>query len=336
MYPINYEMLIKILINTLFISMFICVFFFTYAAHIEEKIIKYQMDFLAHDIKSNISTLGDVANNIFKLQIKNYNIGDLSKQDEIIKKNNYKVLYEAVVSNCLYLFFVICIIGFIYYKLDNTINIKKIIIYNLIILCFVAFTEYSFITYFAAHFISIDPNEIKLSLIKNIQKINDNINKENNNNNTVNKIPLNTNQINTNQINTNQINNNNIVNEIPLNTNQINNNQINTNQINDNNIVNEIPLNTNQINDNQINNNHINTNQINDNINKILNYLNNEHSNNQQNNDQQKNDQQNNDQQKNDQQNNDKQNNDQQKNDQQNNVKDYIKKIKDPYKIVNY
>ena len=285
MYPINYEMLIKILINTLFISMFICVFFFTYAAHIEEKIIKYQMDFLAHDIKSNISTLGDVANNIFKLQIKNYNIGDLSKQDEIIKKNNYKVLYEAVVSNCLYLFFVICIIGFIYYKLDNTINIKKIIIYNLIILCFVAFTEYSFITYFAAHFISIDPNEIKLSLIKNIQKINDNINKENNNNNTVNKIPLNTNQINTNQINTNQINNNNIVNEIPLNTNQIN--------------------------DNQINNNHINTNQINDNINKILNYLNNEHSNNQQ-------------------------NNDQQKNDQQNNVKDYIKKIKDPYKIVNY
>ena len=246
MYPINYEMLIKILLNTLFISIFICIFFFTYAAHIEEKILNYQMKFLANNIKNNVSSLGNQATNIFKSQINNYDPGDLSQQDILVKKNNRKVLYEAFKSNCLYLLFVIFIIGIIHYKINKNINIKNIIIYNIIILCFVAVTEFSFLRYFGSQFISIDPNQIKLSIIKNIYKLTS----DTTNNNNLDKIVKY-------QNNDNQLpNNDNNLNKILK---YLNNNQENNQENNQSNNDNHLPINDNT-HSNQPNN------QTNDNI----------------------------------------------------------------------
>jgi hypothetical protein len=49
------ELLSKVLINVLFISIFITVFFFTYGSYIEKKVVIEQMEFLSRDIKNFFS-----------------------------------------------------------------------------------------------------------------------------------------------------------------------------------------------------------------------------------------------------------------------------------------
>ena len=52
------ELVSKVLINVLFISVFIGIFFFTYGSYIEKKIIKEQMVFLSKDIQNLFSLFG--------------------------------------------------------------------------------------------------------------------------------------------------------------------------------------------------------------------------------------------------------------------------------------
>jgi hypothetical protein len=56
---------------------------------------------------------------------------------------------------------------------NNNVNIDmiKILSQNFIILLFIAITEFTFFNYFAARYISINPNETKLTVIQNLQNI---------------------------------------------------------------------------------------------------------------------------------------------------------------------
>jgi hypothetical protein len=235
MYNINnYEIVIKILINTLFISVFLCIFFFTYAAYVEKNIIYYQMKFLSNSIKNDISVFGPIANNNFKLQIANLQIDNMDKQDAQIKNDNKIILYKAIKANIIFTIFISVLVGILYSYSDKNFKIKDIIIYNLVILFFIALTEFCFLTFFGSQFISIDPNEIKLSIIKNIQNIKSN----------------DTNNVNTNNVNTNNVNTNNV------NTNNVNQNNVKPNNVKPNNVKpNDVKLNNvNNIKSNDINN----------------------------------------------------------------------------------
>ncbi len=67
---INYhELAITIISNVLFISLFIGLFFFTYAAYIEQKVVKDQMNFLSDEISDSVNILGPVFKNKFTEKI---------------------------------------------------------------------------------------------------------------------------------------------------------------------------------------------------------------------------------------------------------------------------
>ena len=62
-------------------------------------------------------------------------------------------------------------IGFVVYAIyvtnnkNNNYELNKIISENLVILIGIGLTEYVFLTYFAARFVSIDPNQAKLTVL---------------------------------------------------------------------------------------------------------------------------------------------------------------------------
>lgn len=167
----KHEMFITIIINVIFISIFIGIFFFTYGAYIEKRVVKNQMKLISSDLIGYVNLLGNTTKEIVKSNINNINLPDMTKEDEDVKKNNINIIKLAIKANII---FIILILGLVYYtySLSNKeFLIKEIVIKNLIILFFVGLTEFTFLTWCGSRFISIDPNQIKLAILKNLKNL---------------------------------------------------------------------------------------------------------------------------------------------------------------------
>ena len=166
---------IRILTNVLLISLFIGIFFFTYGAYIEHKILESQIDFLSLDIMNNVKLFGKNINIKFKEKLLELTPPDLSNEDENVKNGNQKILIKAIVSIIVFTIAICSIIYFLYKKSKKDFNIKTIIYQNLILLFFIALTEILFITFFVADYITINTNNVKYNIVQNIEKIQENV-----------------------------------------------------------------------------------------------------------------------------------------------------------------
>jgi len=167
------ELVSKVLINVLFISVFIGVFFFTYGSYIEKKIVKEQMIFLSKDIQNLFSLFGKNVNNAITTKLNELELPDLSHEDNKAKQNNIEIKKKAFMFLSLFSLFVAFLVYFIYTKYgNNTYELNKIISENIIILFAIAITEFVFLTYFGARFISINPSVVKLTLLKLLRERN--------------------------------------------------------------------------------------------------------------------------------------------------------------------
>jgi hypothetical protein len=165
------ELFSKVLINVLFISVFISLFFFTYAAKIEEQVVKDQMEFLCINI-TNMAKLGgkEINQEMIKL-INNINPPDLSAEDKKASDNNSNIMKRVIKLVIGFSIFVAIIILGVYSQFGNkSYDLGEIITDNFVILLFIALTEFAFLTFIGAKFISIDPNKTKLSIIQNLKK----------------------------------------------------------------------------------------------------------------------------------------------------------------------
>jgi len=167
------ELITNILINVLFVSLFIALFFFTYAAYIEKQVVTSQMKFLAGDTSNIIKLFGKDLTEIVRNNVKNTELPDLSHEDEIVKKNNNEIIKKVIKINLIFTIVVSLIVYYIYVKYSNkSYDLGEIIVNNSVILFFIGFVEFSFLTYFGSRYISIDTNKVKLSLLTNFKKYN--------------------------------------------------------------------------------------------------------------------------------------------------------------------
>lgn len=165
------ELVSKVLINILFISIFIGIFFFTYVSYIEREIVKKQMYFLSKNIQNLFSLFGKNVNDIITTKINEIILPDLAHEDNKVKKNNTKIKKIAFLFLLLFILFIIFLVYLIYTKYgNNTYELNKILSENIIILFAIAITEYVFITYFGARYISINPNIIKLTILESLKE----------------------------------------------------------------------------------------------------------------------------------------------------------------------
>lgn len=160
----------NLLLSVGFISVFIGIFFFTYAKNIEENIIKTQSEFIASNLAKDIRLIipkEGGGHSIRALIADNLNFPDMTEEDKKVENNNNqlrKKAYIVLVIGALLL----TVLSFIIAKV-NRFGFWKIIKNNLIILFFVFITEFEFLTYIGQNFISTDPNFVKNVLLKSIR-----------------------------------------------------------------------------------------------------------------------------------------------------------------------
>jgi hypothetical protein len=176
----NYELISKVLINVLLLSIFVSIFFFTYGTHIERLSINSQMNILANNVTDTFKITGNKSN----IDLNNYINTNLLTPDKIknIQAEDVKALsgnkpiLKKVIIYIIIFTIIICIIIFTLVKSNKLKNIKEILIESGIILIFIALTEYSFLTFIGLKFISVDTNNVKLEVIKSLQKYSNSLN----------------------------------------------------------------------------------------------------------------------------------------------------------------
>lgn len=164
------EFFIHIFISVTFISIFICIFFFTYATRVEKTIVINQTNDLVDELAGSMLNYPTVKKNL-KPYIDDWVPPDMSTDDEKVEQANKLIVNKAVYmigfSATTMLVFLL-LLAYIY-----NISFYSIIIPNLIILFLVAVTEFCFLTFIAANYISFDPNYIRyriLNVLKEFSK----------------------------------------------------------------------------------------------------------------------------------------------------------------------
>lgn len=162
---IPYE-IANVVMNVILISTFIGIFFFSYASMIEEKIVKVRTSQIILDLTNSLHVLTppDVLNDL-NISLSKYLVppnlqtedAEVKSSNEILLKKSMKVL-GAVFAIGLAIVITLSIV----YKFP----LKDIITKNLILLCFVALTEFSFLTFFAQHYITVDANFVKHKVLE--------------------------------------------------------------------------------------------------------------------------------------------------------------------------
>jgi ABC-type siderophore export system fused ATPase/permease subunit len=156
----------NIILHVIFISSFIGIFFFTYAAKVEEQVLKDQVDYLVNDMGSMIKFLPENTRNLAKAYIGTLKTPDMSAQDAQVEESNKKLLKKAITVIAISLLVGLGVVFWMYIKYG--FDIKELLINNLIVLVFVAITEFVFLTYVGAKYITADPNFVKKTLIESV------------------------------------------------------------------------------------------------------------------------------------------------------------------------
>ena len=160
------EEIIEIIVMIVFIASFLCAFYFLYVVDVEDQIVVSQVDYIVTDFMNDITILPDDKLDIIKNALKKYKKPDTSASDKEVQDNNDALYKNVIIMICV--IFVICmILCFIvcrYYKIDFLSICGK----NLIILVFVALTEYTFLNVYVRNYITADPSFVKLSILNKI------------------------------------------------------------------------------------------------------------------------------------------------------------------------
>lgn len=156
---------VSIILNITFIAIFLGVFFFTYGVHVEEQIVKNSSIYIANTLKQDAKLL--IPDSMYNEFVEKLIIPS-PEQDENVVKNNNELLYKS--SIVLGTIFIIGISTV--YVLCNKwkINFWTITKESLIILFFVAITEFIFMTLVVANYMSADPNYVKYSVLTRLKK----------------------------------------------------------------------------------------------------------------------------------------------------------------------
>jgi len=168
------ELFIKIIINVLFISLYLACFFFTYGSVLSKKVVQDQTAFLVNNVSNIVKLFGPSVNNHLSKFFNNLKLPDLSKEDEKVSALNKKTMMNAVLANvCLIIFVGGCVGGTYYYAKKNNVEFSmiRILVQNIIILLFIAFTEFTFFSYYVTKYVSLNPNETKLTVLHNLRNL---------------------------------------------------------------------------------------------------------------------------------------------------------------------
>jgi len=159
----------SIIINVIFVASFLTVFFFTYVAKVEETVVIGQIEYLVKRFTGDMKLLPDNILANLKSVVANMKKPNTDKADAEVEEINKKIMKKALTYVACDL--AVGLFGVHWASKKWGFDFMNIIKENLIILGFVGLTEYSFLTFFGAKFMSADPNKIKLAVVNKLSSI---------------------------------------------------------------------------------------------------------------------------------------------------------------------
>lgn len=157
--------IVKIIINVVLMATFLGIFFFTYGAYIEKKVVKTQVEYAVNDLMKDIKYFG--GNNVSKA-FKMIPLPNMEEEDKKVLDSNKELLKRVIIILVLFFGFGM-LISYVLAKKYN-INLVKILKQSAIILGAIAVTEYSFLTYIGSRYRSLDTNYVKKTIIQALQQ----------------------------------------------------------------------------------------------------------------------------------------------------------------------
>lgn len=156
------------LLSVVLISAFIGIFFFTYATRVENEIVKVRSEEIINDLTSTFIkiTPKEQREEVSRIVGPYLVPPNLQKEDEEVEQSNIQLRKKAFTFIITFV-----IVGFsVFFLLAHIFKFsaKRMIYKNLIVLAFVAMTEFCFLTFFARHYITIDSNFIKYKVLETL------------------------------------------------------------------------------------------------------------------------------------------------------------------------
>jgi hypothetical protein len=166
----------NVIMHIIVISVFIGIFFFTYGAYLEKKILKNQLDYLVDDTLGSFKIFMPELSDNIKQTIKTYQFNLDPNADMEVKNSNKKIMKKAFIAIAIAFIIGILIIVVISKKLDmegmtNKQFFTRLLKYNLFALIIIGLTEFIFASGFAQNYISLDLNRIKKQIVDNLIKL---------------------------------------------------------------------------------------------------------------------------------------------------------------------
>lgn len=160
----------NILLHVILISAFLVVFFFTYAARVESEIVESQSKAIVKDIADEVKILlPDAYINKLGSSIDSIQSPDMRDEDQKVKEANDKLKADVIRVITIVIFIGLTVVWLISHFYGNKqFTFTGIVTHNIIILAFVALTEFVFLNYFARNYISIDSNYVKYVILKTL------------------------------------------------------------------------------------------------------------------------------------------------------------------------
>jgi hypothetical protein len=163
---VDLHMFITIISSVGMVMAFLGIFFFTYAATVEQEIVQINASLVVEDLLDVISPILD--DNTKASVITKLKYPDMHDADNEVYTNNKNVTTNAMGILAI-IFVVLTTIGYgISYISKN--NYMNIIGLNLIILIFIGLTEYTFLNMIVKKFIAVDTNYIRLLIVKRLKE----------------------------------------------------------------------------------------------------------------------------------------------------------------------
>jgi hypothetical protein len=164
----NPEYIANIILHVILISSLITIFFFTYAAKVEEEIVKQQVNFIIEDLTDNVNMLPENVRQIVRDASEQLTLPDMTELDNKVIDANQKLMKKVIIMVGITLIVGIYIVYMMSVKYN--FSFSHIMKHNLIVLVFVFLTEYCFITYLGKNFRIGDPNFVKKSILTILKK----------------------------------------------------------------------------------------------------------------------------------------------------------------------
>ena len=157
----------NVVLNVTLISIFIGIFFFTYAKVVEQNIVKNQSELIAGYLAKDVSTF--LSKQTAQKIKESVTIPlDMAQQDREIEYNNQSLQMNAFIV--LVIIFVVGIVIVFSLSKYYQFGLSNILIQNLIIVTFIGLTEFSFLTYIIQNFLPLDPNFVRYKILTSLKK----------------------------------------------------------------------------------------------------------------------------------------------------------------------